>query len=105
MEKRDGRSERKIVRVKEELGQKLCYCSAHKDFLPCEHFHKSKTYEHGFDYRCVDCIRNMRHANQDFKNKLVAKERVLLNAFYRNCGYDPESPIPIHEQFLIRHDL
>lgn len=105
MEKRDRRLEKKIDRYKVVDGQELCYCSSEGIFRPCNEFNRSKTYEHGFDYRCRECGRNNVHSLYGSFETIEKENRKILDEFYRTCGYDPSSPIPIHEQFLIRHDL
>jgi len=105
MEKRDGRTENRVNRYKVEDGEPLCFCSAHNDFLPCSEFNKSTGYQHGFDYRCRACYKLNKLSVNGHQGKQRKEERTLLNAFYRSAGYDPESPVPIHHQFLIRHDL
>lgn len=105
MEKRDGRSERKLTRIKIVDGETLCYCSSEGIFKPCDEFNRCKSYEHGFDYRCKKCNKLNVHSVNGSYNSIEKEQRKILNNFYRQVGYDPESPIPIHEQFLIRHDL
>lgn len=105
MEKRDRRTETKLNRYKIEDGIELCFCSSHGEFLPCEEFTKSKTYDHGFEYRCRECYKNKVPSKYGFQqNKRNIEERAL-NDFLIQCGYDPTSLVPVHEQFLIKHDL
>lgn len=105
MDKRDAAIENKFTRFKVEEGEPLCFCSAHNDFLPCNEFIKSKGYVHGYDYRCKACQKLNKLSVSVLLDKQRKQERTLLNEFYRSAGYDPESPVPIHQQFLIRHDL
>ena len=105
MEKRDGRTYNKLTRYKVEDGEPLCFCSAHNDFLPCSEFNRAHYYDHGYDYRCKTCYKENKLSINRNQEKQREEERTVLNAFYRSAGYDPESPVPIHQQFLIRHDL
>jgi hypothetical protein len=108
MEKRRRRGPKEIERLKLVDGKPLCWCSVHKDYLPCEEFTPSITYYHGYNFRCRSCdleIRSEKKRQKILERGPVYTEREILNNFYREIGYDPESPIPIHEQFLIRHDL
>ena len=105
METRDKRTDRKIERHKIEDGVEVCFCSSEGIYKPCEEFTRSKTYEHGYDYRCKECTRTRAHSIYGSFATIEKEQRDILNKFYRQVGYDPQSPIPIHEQFLIRHDL
>lgn len=105
MEKRDGRTEKKIERYKIVDGEELCYCSSEGIFRPCNEFLKCSTYYHGYDYRCRLCAKNKQKSLHGQSVDLEKQYRKILNEFYKKCGYDPKSTIPIHEQFLIRHEL
>lgn len=105
MEKRDRRTESKLTRYKVEDGKEWCFCSSHGEFLPCEQFTKSKTYEHGYEYRCRYCWKNSipsKFGTHQIKQQM---ERNIVDNFLKQCGYDPTSPVPVYEQFLIKHDL
>lgn len=95
----------RIERLKIVDGVSLCWCAGHKDYLPCKEFAPSISWNNGYNYKCVVCTTAKLDERKQKKLEGVIPERELLNLFYRQCGYDPESPIPIHEQFLIRHEL
>jgi hypothetical protein len=105
MEGRRKPKKPRIQRLKIVDGESLCWCAQHQDYLPCEKFAASISYDNGYNYKCIECTTANRDEHKKKKNEGVIPERELLNLFYRQCGYDPTSPIPIHEQFVIRHEL
>lgn len=105
MEERGSRGPRPLQRYKVIDGQPWCFCSSHDEFFPCEQFTKSRTFEHGYEYRCKSCQYNQIPSKYSTRGISRQNELDIVKKFLVSCGYNPESTIPVHEQFLIKHDL
>jgi hypothetical protein len=86
-----------------EEGEKKCFCKNCNVFHPCtEHFVNAKT-NNGYSYNCKATTKNYYAPPQKFTQaEIVQKE---TNRILKSLGYDLSSPIPIHQQFLLKHDL
>lgn len=104
MEKRDG-NYHEIDRHKIVDGVEYCLCSGHGYFLPCSEFGLAKKYHHGYNYRCKECAKNLTPAKWGHAQKKVENEKIELQRVLKVLGYDPTSTIPIHQQFILKHDL
>lgn len=85
-------------------GVDMCWCKRHEAYIECSKFYY-RYHNNMYEYECKECIseRNRLFKLKNKEGKPTEKE--LKEIFLRACGYDPESKIPIHEQFLIKHDL
>ncbi len=104
MEERDG-NYHELVRHKIIDGVEYCLCSSHGHFLPCTEFSNVNKYYHGYNYRCKDCAKNLTPAQWGSGQKKVENEKMGSQRLLMVLGYDPTSTIPIHQQFLLKHDL
>ena len=85
---------------------------------PYEDFNVSKTSLDGRINKCKPCLkqyttdlRNGKRMTQEEKNDLLRlskekamdHERQITNDLLRTMGYEPDSLISVHEQFIVRH--
>lgn len=101
----DQRNKSTIVRYKVEDGVELCYCSGHNDYLPCTEHTRANHNPHGYDYKCRKCIRERRTSKLYPNDEQRESERILTNQILKSIGYDPESHLSVHKQFLMKHHL
>lgn len=94
---------------------KICY-----EELPYTEFHKDRKRKDGHLDRCKRCtkvymndLRNgvkltpeeRRKIMQQSKQEWKQSERQITMDMLRVMGYDPESTIPIYQQFIDKHQL
>jgi hypothetical protein len=88
-------------KIKDIDGVKWCHCAKHDGFSPCDEFGKDNHSKHKYRSSCKICER-MYNLNKEIPMGYVEKySRIMLTSM----GYDVKSKIPIHEQFLIKHNL
>lgn len=80
-------------------------------------FNKRTSNYDGYDHRCRECIkiyiRNLNSRNStdnvvDYKlirENVILQEKLSADCLLKNIGYELESELSVHEQFLIRHNL
>lgn len=91
------------ARLIEQDGQKKCYCTNCDTFHNCtEHFVTNKN-KHGFSHSCKATTKNYYAPVPQFTAEQIIK--MESDRMLKNLGYDLTSPIPVYEQFLIKHDL
>lgn len=93
---RSARSDR-MIRVE---GVNLCWCKMHGGYLPCDKFYLRPRTGTGYDYNCSECTKTKAYESRN-KNKPdnTIDERTAAMNLLRSIGYDPDSDIPVHEQF------
>ena len=97
-----------FVRYKVEDGVEFCWCSGHKEYLPCEGFGANSRNKSGKHNYCKECVR-MNDRKQKGEpipfgtvNQFVENQK---NNILKNLGYDLEGDVSIHQQFLKKHKL
>ena len=102
--------------IKSFLFMKKCrLCQIEKPF---EEFNKNKNSIDGHVYKCKTCLkqytkdlRDGKRMSKEEKDELMRlgkitlheTEREMTNQLLRSMGYEPDSLISIHEQFVVRH--
>ena len=86
-------------------GREWCYCSSHDGWLPCSEFGKVKKYTTGYNYRCKECALSKIPSKYNPRKTQTFNEENSVREILKIIGYNPDSQIPVHEQFLIKHDL
>lgn len=88
-----------------ENGIPHCYCSRCAQYHECSEFHRDRRTPNGYAYNCratcKEYSKNFSNHNETKHENTIEGNNLILKAL----GYDPNSSIPIHEQFLIKHDL
>jgi hypothetical protein len=92
-----------IERFKIENGVEMCFCSRHKDYSPCSDHTISRKNPHGYDYYCKQCLYSHRGRTKPQPQSEFEKDSV--NRVLISLGYDLNSSLSIHDQFLIKHNL
>lgn len=93
-----------IERLKIENGVEMCYCSRHNDYSPCTDHTISRKNPHGYDYCCKKCLYKRRSENKGYYEGTL-NEQEEVNRLLSNLGYDLNSSLSVHDQFLIKHNL
>lgn len=95
-------SQPKIDRVVFHNGVKMCWCSYEHQYKPCDEFSPRKE-QHGYQYYCRTC------AAEISKNGLVPNIPIYVregaNELLERIGYDLDSNLTIHQQFLQKHKI
>lgn len=80
-----------------------CYCSFCKEYHDCSEFGINRAIKHGYSNTCKEGKRKQRNImpKSEIDEYISNESKRIL----RECGYVPSSKIPIHEQFLLKHDL
>jgi len=86
-------------------GIELCFCSGHYDYLPCSEFQRNRGFAHGYNYSCIQCQENGVKSKWGPTIKKEENEKLLVNQFLENLGYDLHSPKPVHQQFSEKYNL
>jgi hypothetical protein len=82
----------------------LCWCVSHKEYLPCDQFYIRDRTSTGYDYNCSTCIKEQSKKNRAKKNTIPkVSERELSNNLLTRLGYDLESDLTVHEQFIQKY--
>lgn len=82
--------------------KKCIFCRVVK---PLDNFVKHKQCSDGRGNMCKDCY-NQKKRDQRFDNRAVSKEdRQMVHDILTRLGYNLNSDIPVHQQFLIKHNL
>jgi hypothetical protein len=95
-------------------------CKICQETLPEDQFHKDRTKPDGYLNRCKPCTR-VYMADLKSGIKLTKEERIqrvidaksrdmvgetqMTKYILKEIGYDTESELSVHEQFLIKHGL
>jgi hypothetical protein len=89
--------------IKQE-GVSLCWCAMHKEYLPCDQFYIRERTGTGYDYNCMTCIKEQAKRSRE-KNRSIPKEneKQISDHILTRLGYDTQSDIPVHEQFLKKY--
>jgi hypothetical protein len=84
-------------------GLDKCFCSRCDEYHDCIEFHRDRRTPTGWSYNCVATAKKygVTESQQTFLRETKEGSDEVLKAL----GYDPTSPIPVHQQFLIKHDL
>jgi hypothetical protein len=79
-------------------GVEMKQCNGCEQLLDITEFHKNKRNPDGFNYRCKACATITKTPQEH-----INSSREVLEAM----GYDtdPNNPISVHKQFLMRHNL
>jgi hypothetical protein len=95
-------------------------CNICNEFKPESSFSKNKHTSDGLLKKCKDCTKQytkdlqngIRMSDEDRLNQMrlskrkgMETERELTKYMLRVMGYEPDSLISVHEQFLVRHLL
>jgi hypothetical protein len=95
-------------------------CIICNEIKPYDDFHKHSNSLDGRINKCKPCLKQyykdlkdgkrmskeeVREIRQHTKEKGMAHEREITNYMLRVMGYEPDSLISVHEQFLMRHLL
>lgn len=81
-----------------------CWCRRCEEYHDCIHHEQDPRTPHGYRYFC-DATSKRAHGPGQSKEHVEAITRKYANEILRELGYDPDSTIPVYEQFLIKHDL
>lgn len=92
----------KIERIIWEDDVQKCYCSKEEIYRPCSEFTVTKD-NHGFTYYCRDCLAKMKLP--DYEPEIPIYVRKGADELLQKIGYEINSDIPVHQQFLIKHQL
>lgn len=86
-----------------EDGVDKCFCSRCDEYHDCIEFHRDRRTPTGYAYNCIATAKKygVTQSQQTFLRETKEGSDVVLKAL----GFDPNSTIPVHEQFLIKHDL
>ena len=101
----EARNKSTIERFRVVDGVEMCFCSAHHDFSPCSEHTRANHNPHSYDYKCRKCIREGRLSKLYPNSDQRETERIMTLHILKSIGYDTESSISIHEQFLTKHHL
>lgn len=88
--------------VKFEDGIDKCWCRRCEVWHDCTQHYINRKSKTGYSYICKAKTKNY-YKEPEVKAEVIVKmesERIL-----KKLGYNLESSIPVHEQFLIKHDL
>ena len=95
-------------------------CIICNQIKPYDDFHKNCNSLDGRLNKCKPCLKiytnnlktGVRMSEEDKKEKLqqtklkaMSHEKEISNSLLKTMGYEVESELSIHEQFLIRHNL
>ena len=85
-----------------EGGIEYCYCKkCDTEHFCAEHF-KNKERKHGYSLSCKSSTKNYYKAPAIPKSVIVETESKKI---LKQLGFDLNSTIPVHEQFLLKHEL
>ena len=87
-----------MSRIIEKDGITLRMCSMCKECLPLTDFCKNKQSADKLNYRCKPCSKKKNPPELFIKTS---------NDILQSLGYDtdPNNPIPVYKQFLMKHNL
>jgi hypothetical protein len=79
-------------------GVEMKKCNCCEQLLNITNFNKNKRHADGYNYSCRSCFGKLKTPEKD-----INTSREMLEAM----GYDtdPNNPISVHKQFLMRHNL
>jgi hypothetical protein len=85
-------------------GELFCWCVKHNDYFPCEDFYKRDRTSTGYDYNCMTCIKEQAKKSRE-KHRAIPKEneKQISDHILTRLGYDTQSDVPVHEQFLKKY--
>lgn len=83
-------------------GLKLCFCIGCQTFHPCSEHFKDKKNKTGYSSRCKLNKKKYSRPPKPSKAEFVNEESEKMLS---RLGYDTNSTIPIHQQFIIKHEL
>lgn len=83
----------------------LFWCRGCEDYLPFEEFRQNGS-EFGYSTKCFTCEAKRKEAPYRNTNPArLSKEKIISNEILIKLGYDLESELSVHEQFLKKHNL
>lgn len=95
-------------------------CKICEELLPEDQFHRDRTKPDGMVKKCKTCVKiytdelrmgiklnyEERYARiKEAKQIGLSVERQITNDLLKSLGYDIDSELSIHEQFMIKHGL
>lgn len=93
--------EKSVYRIVDDI--EFCYCVKCKEYHDCTEFGYDTRTPHGYSKTCEKMMKERlgfkSHFSQSQFNRKSADEILT------KLGYNLKSTIPVHEQFLIKHDL
>lgn len=91
---------KKIEKVKFEDDIQVCWCSREQSYKPCSEFSKRNDGRE-YQYYCKDCY--IYTQSKDYVPIPVEEVKKGSDELLTKIGYDLQSPLSIHQQFLIKH--
>jgi len=83
-------------------GIEYCYCKKCETTHFCAEHFKNKRSSHGYSLNCKSSTKNY------YKPPAIPKKQIVeieCKKILKQLGFDPNSTIPVHEQFLIKHEI
>jgi len=78
----------------------LCFCRREQIYKPCEEFQKRISRQGGYYNNCLLCDYEVKSEGASKRdNNTINETKELL----KTIGYNPDSGISIHQQFLKKH--
>jgi len=90
----------RIQRYKIVDGVEFCLCTKENIFKPCDLF-TPKVGGHGFHYYCRKCAKELQ--KKDYVPNPKDWEKKGCNELLTKMGYDFDSDLTIHQQFLKKY--
>lgn len=93
----------KIERIIINNGVQFCYCTLEETYKPCTEFNTRNSESNGFQYYCKECCKLTR--SDEYIPRIRPNELKLSKLILESIGYNPNSEITIHQQFIKKHSL
>lgn len=90
----------KIERLIVRDGINFCWCSYEKMYKPCNDF-SPRPGQHGFQYYCKDCAAAIKRDELEPEASIYVRQGADL--LLSRIGYELNSELTIHQQFLKKH--
>jgi hypothetical protein len=82
-------------------GEYLSWCSHCEQHLTIKNFSPTNR-DHGFTYVCKFCV-HKRDKQKSQERTENPEDLKLAHEVLKNIGYNPDSELSIHSQFLLKH--
>lgn len=89
--------------IYDDNDNELVWCSAEGEYKLSSEFDVSENTEHGYMAYCKICRIAYKEKHKDAGKLRVNDDKIISYKILENLGYDFNSELTIHEQFLIKH--
>ena len=89
--------------IYDDNDNELVWCSMEGEYKLSTEFDVSDNTEHGYMAYCKTCRIAYKEKHKDAGKIRINDDKVISYKILENLGYDFNSELTIHEQFLIKH--